>query len=174
VCSRTWLFGSSSPAVFIVWSRRSQSVLRPTSKPVVRCQPWFYLRLVAYSFFGCPRGPRVGCETGCPRHAAPNFSVETHSRTECLKNPTDHRLESFQGMERTPETLKLFVVSDVGASEADSFLPDDQCDRCNLRASVRRAISVGFPWPLEPRKLLKRASLGGRDNAAPLKMFLSS
>ena len=33
---------------------------------------------------------------------------------ECLKNPTDHHLESFQGMERTPVTLKLFVVSDVG------------------------------------------------------------
>src|ERR1700682_5650484 len=33
---------------------------------------------------------------------------------ECLKNPTGHRPESFQGMERTPVTLKLFVVSDVG------------------------------------------------------------
>ena len=50
--SRTWLFGFSSPAVFIGYSRRSQSVLKPTSKTVVRCQPWFYLRLVAYSFFG--------------------------------------------------------------------------------------------------------------------------
>jgi len=50
--SRTWLFGFSSPAVFIVWLRRCQSVLKPTSKMVVRCQPWFYLRLLAYSYFG--------------------------------------------------------------------------------------------------------------------------
>jgi len=50
--SRVRLFGFSLPAVFIVWLRRSQSVLKPTSKTVVRCQPWFYLRLVAYSFFG--------------------------------------------------------------------------------------------------------------------------
>src|SRR5579864_6112071 len=24
------------------------------------------------AFSGYPRGPRVGCETGCPRHTAPN------------------------------------------------------------------------------------------------------
>src|ERR1700731_1049617 len=24
------------------------------------------------AFSGYPRGPRVGCETGCPKHAAPN------------------------------------------------------------------------------------------------------
>ena len=33
---------------------------------------------------------------------------------ECLKNLTGHRLENFQEMGRMPETLKLFVVSDVG------------------------------------------------------------
>jgi len=33
---------------------------------------------------------------------------------ERLKNSTDHRPENFQGMGRTRETLKLFVVSDVG------------------------------------------------------------
>jgi hypothetical protein len=33
---------------------------------------------------------------------------------EHLKNSTGHRPESFQGMGRTPETLKLFVDSDVG------------------------------------------------------------
>src|SRR3982074_1435617 len=92
-------FGFSLPAVFIVSLRRSQFVLRPTSKTVVRCQPWFYLRLVAYRFFwvswpvafsGYPRGPRVVWETGCPRHAAPNFTVETHSRTRVSPEPTDH------------------------------------------------------------------------------------
>jgi hypothetical protein len=50
--SLSGLFGFSLLAVFIAPLRRSPSVLRPTSKPVVRCQPWFYLRLVAYRFFG--------------------------------------------------------------------------------------------------------------------------
>src|SRR5216684_3563039 len=65
------------------------------------------------AFSGCPRGPRVGLETGCPRHAAPNLSVETHSRTRASQEPTDRRPGRFQGMERIPETLKLFVVSDA-------------------------------------------------------------
>src|ERR1039457_4231840 len=38
VHSRPRLFGFLLPAVFIVWSRRSQSVLKPTSKTVVKCQ----------------------------------------------------------------------------------------------------------------------------------------
>ena len=33
---------------------------------------------------------------------------------ECLKNRLTTAREIFQGMKRTPETLKLFVVSDVG------------------------------------------------------------
>jgi len=51
--STTQRFGFSLLAVFIVCSRRSQSSSE-TSKAerVVRCQPWFYRRLVAYSFFG--------------------------------------------------------------------------------------------------------------------------
>jgi hypothetical protein len=32
--------------------RRSSSVLRPTSMPIIRCQPRFYLRHVPYRFFG--------------------------------------------------------------------------------------------------------------------------
>ena len=33
---------------------------------------------------------------------------------ECLRNRMTAAGKSFQGMKRTPETLKLFVVSDVG------------------------------------------------------------
>ena len=65
------------------------------------------------AFSGCPRGPRVVCETGCPRHAAPNFTVETHSRTRASQEPTGHHQGKSRTMERIPETLKLFVVSDV-------------------------------------------------------------
>src|SRR5882672_5128517 len=96
VCSRTWLFGSSSPAVFIVWSRRSQSVLRPTSKPVVR--------------EGLGSAVRLGAR-GTQRLT---YRWRLTLEPERLKNPTDHRPERSQGMERIPEALKLFVVSDVG------------------------------------------------------------
>src|SRR4029077_16585163 len=64
---------------------------------------------------GYPRGPRVGCETMCPRHTVPNFSAETRSRTRVSREPDGHRQRKIPGMERTrSKTLKLFVVSDVG------------------------------------------------------------
>src|ERR1035437_3368069 len=44
-----WIFSVSG---FHRVSSRCQSTLRPTSKTVVRCQPWFYLRLMAYRCFG--------------------------------------------------------------------------------------------------------------------------
>jgi len=69
------------------------------------------------AFFGLSERAWVGCETECPRHAAPNLSAETRSRTECLENPTAPP-EKFPEMERTrSETLKLFVVSDRWASK---------------------------------------------------------
>jgi hypothetical protein len=52
------------PALFIASSRRSQSALKPTSRTVVRWQPWFYWELVAHSFFGLSRGPRVRLRLG--------------------------------------------------------------------------------------------------------------
>jgi len=67
------------------------------------------------AFSGYPRGPRVGCETRCPKHAAPNLPAETRSRTRVSREPHGHRQRRSLGMERTrSETLKLFVVSDVG------------------------------------------------------------
>jgi hypothetical protein len=67
------------------------------------------------AFSGCPRGPRVGCETRCPRHTAPNYSAETRSRTRVSREPDGHRQRKSPEMKRTrSETLKLFVVLDVG------------------------------------------------------------
>jgi len=64
---------------------------------------------------GYPRGPRVGCETRCPRHTAPNLSTETRSRTRVSREPDGHRQRKVPRMERIrSKTLKLFVVSDVG------------------------------------------------------------
>jgi glucose dehydrogenase len=58
------------------------------------------------AFSGCPRGPRVGCETTCPRHIVPNFSAETagglvftgrnDGRLTALNSLTGKRLWEFQ------------------------------------------------------------------------------
>ena len=67
------------------------------------------------AFSGHPRGPRVVCETECPRHAAPNLSAETRSRTRVSRRTQRPPPEKIPRMERIrSETLKLFVVSDVG------------------------------------------------------------
>ena len=87
------------------------------------------------AFSGYPRGPRVGCETGCPRHAAPNFTAETRSRTRVSREPDGHRQRRSPEMERTrSETLKLFVVSDIGR-------------RSTLLSSTRSTRSWQSSWP---------------------------
>jgi hypothetical protein len=106
---------------------------------------------------GYPRGPRVGCETRCPRHTAPNFSAETRSRTRVSREPDGHRQRKVPRMERIrSKTLKLFVVSDVGRRRA----------LLSSRRSVRSWQSFwlrsGAPslasclWQLKLRRILRR------------------
>src|SRR6266496_4418902 len=53
---------------------------------------------------------RVGSETKCPRHAAPNYTAETRSRTRVSREPDGHRQRNPQKWRGTrSETLKLFV-----------------------------------------------------------------
>jgi hypothetical protein len=66
------------------------------------------------AFSGYPRGPRVGWETKCPRHILPNFTAETRSRTRVSPEPNGHRQRNSRDGRTRSETLKLFVVSDVG------------------------------------------------------------
>jgi hypothetical protein len=66
------------------------------------------------AFSGYPRGPRVGCETKCPRHILPNLSAETRSRTRVSREPDGHRQRKSRDGRTRSETLKLFVVSEIG------------------------------------------------------------
>jgi hypothetical protein len=66
------------------------------------------------AFSGYPRGPRVGFETKCPRHILPNFSAETRSRTRVSREPDGHRQKKSRDGRTRSETLKLFVVSEIG------------------------------------------------------------
>ena len=130
-----WI-GFSLPAVFIACSRRSLSVPKPAKQnggPVGDHSSIWDSWPMAFS--GYPRGPRVGCETGCPKHTAPNLSAETRSRTRVSREPTGHRQRRFSRMERTrSKTLKLFVVS-------------DDWRRSTLLSSIPSVRSWQFFWP---------------------------
>ena len=107
------------------------------------------------AFSGYPRGPRVACETGCPKHTAPNLPAETRSRTKVSREPTGHRQRRSPGMERTrSETLKLFVVSDIGRrSLLLSSTRSTQLWRSFWPRSVAPSLA-SCPWPATPHKTL--------------------
>src|SRR5215469_17752536 len=74
------------------------------------------------AFSGYPRGPRVGCETGCPRHTAPNKPAETRSRTKVSREPTDRRQRrspAWSGFDRRHSSCLWFQMIGV---EAHPFL----------------------------------------------------
>src|SRR5580658_2416857 len=87
-------FGFSLPAVFIASSQRSLLVPKPAKQYVVKCGDHGSIRdSWPIAFSGCPRGPRVACETRCPKHAVPNLPAETRSRTRVSREPDSHRGE---------------------------------------------------------------------------------
>ncbi len=84
------------------------------------------------AFSGYPRGPRVGCETRCPKHAAPNLPAETRSRTRVSREPHGHRQRrspAWSGLGPRHSSCLWFQMLGV---EAHSSLPHDQNDRGNL------------------------------------------
>src|SRR2546423_1742175 len=81
---------------------------------------------------GYPRGPRVACETTCPRHTAPNLPAETRSRTRVSREPDGHRQRkspAWSGLDQRHSNCLWFQILRV---EAYSFLPHDQHNRGNL------------------------------------------
>src|SRR6202035_5234030 len=136
MCSRSTVllcFGFSLPAVFIASWRRSLSVPKTTKQNVVKfgdhSSIWDSWPI---AFSGCPRGPRVGCETGCPKHTEPNKSAETRSRTRMSREPHGHRQRrspGWSGLDQRHSNCLWFQMLGV---EAHSFLPYDQYDRGNL------------------------------------------
>src|SRR6266436_6886099 len=84
------------------------------------------------AFSGYPRGPRVACETVCPRHAASNLPAETRSRTRVSREPDGHRQRNPQrwsGLDHRHSSCLWFQMLGV---EARSSLPHDQHDGSNL------------------------------------------
>ena len=107
------------------------------------------------AFSGYPRGPRVLRETECPKHIPHNIGAETRSRTKVSREPDGHRWEKIPRMERTrSETLKLFVVSDVG--RRSSLLSSTRSTRW-WQSSWPRSDApspAASPCPAGPRRTL--------------------
>ena len=109
------------------------------------------------AFSGYPRGPRVGCETRCPKHAAPNLPAETRSRTRVSREPDSTPPEKIPGMERKgSETLKLFVVSDIW--RRSPLLSSTRSERWWQSSWPGSAapFQVACPWPPIPHKTPRR------------------
>src|ERR1700752_626112 len=69
-------------------SQRRPRFLTQTSRVVVQCQPWFYLRLVAYDFFWLSEGGYGLSRDSLPKAAVPpNGISDTHPRTRAPEAP---------------------------------------------------------------------------------------
>jgi hypothetical protein len=115
------------------------------------------------AFSGYPRGPRVGCETKCPRHT---FALTNQLRLalepEGLENPTVTAREDPRDGRIRSETLKLFVVSDVGRR---STLPSSTRSKQWWQSSwLRSAVPspASYLWQLKPRRTVRRGRAWSR------------
>src|SRR5215468_2986899 len=86
----------------------------PTSSVVVKCQPWFYLRLVAYSFFWLSEGgiwftKRLVVLTA---HSPPERGYGCSPSTRASEGTESSPEMNLQG-NVSDQTLKLLVVSNV-------------------------------------------------------------
>jgi hypothetical protein len=109
-------FGVPVPPVFIASLRRSRSVPKPTKPNRGQIGDHSSIRdFSPIAFSGYPRGPRVGCETTCPKRTLRlTNQLRRALEPECLENRTA-TARGDPGMERIrSKTLKLFVVSDDG------------------------------------------------------------
>jgi hypothetical protein len=85
----------------------------------VQCQPWFYLRLEAYSFFWLSEGAYGYSRDLVPKHQfglTPLWILTLEP--ERLKNRQATACDESRDGWVSQQTLKLLVVSDVGRRNA--------------------------------------------------------
>src|SRR5450759_5804572 len=138
--------GFSLSAVFIASWRRSLSVPKPTKQNVVKfgdhSSIWDSWPI---AFSGYPRGTRVACETGCPRHTVPNLPAETRSRTRVSREPDGHRQRNPRdGADSIKDTQAVCGFRCWASTHAPLFHTINTMVAIFL-AKVRRAISGLMP-----------------------------
>ena len=104
--------------------------LTQTSRVVVLCQPWFYLRLAAYSFFWLSEGAYGFKRLAVPKHTPRLTRLWILTlEPERLKNRRPPPAMNPAGALNRRSSCLLFQMFCV---ETHSFLPDQQSDRRNL------------------------------------------
>jgi hypothetical protein len=116
--SRTWSFGVNHGSIWDSWPM---------------------------AFSGYPRGPRVACETWCPKHAAPNLSAETRSRTRVSREPHGHRQRNPQHGAEALRNTQAVCGFRCWASKLTPLFHTISTMVAIFLARVRRAISGRMP-----------------------------
>src|SRR6267378_2449068 len=125
------------------------------------------------AFSGYPRGPRVGCETWCPKHAAPNLSAETRSRTRVSREPDGHRQRRSPGWSGSAQKHSSCLWFQILGVEAHSFLPYDQHNGGNLPRQSQTCHLRSHPFGKQGRvEFLERTRFDGSDGGGTLKQIL--
>src|SRR5260370_6850116 len=135
-----WVAGPAGPAIWGSSASGFHHVLatKPVSSETSKAERWLSGNHGSIwdswpiAFSGYPRGPRVGCETTCPRHTAPNLPAETRSRTRVSREPDGHRQRrspGWSGLTQRDSSCLWFQISCV---EAYSSLPYDPYDGGHL------------------------------------------
>src|SRR5271169_3965803 len=125
------------------------------------------------AFSGYPRGPRVACETRCPKHAGSNKSAETRSRTRVSREPDGHRQRRSPGWSGLAQKHSSCLWFQMLGVEAHSSLPHDQYDRGNLPGQGQPRHFLSYAFGQQSRvELPERTGLGCGDDRRTLEQIL--
>src|SRR4029077_12994271 len=97
------------------------------------------------AFSGCPRGPRVGWETRCPRTPCLTSQLRLALEPECLEEPTATAREDLRDGADSVRDTQTACGFRYWASKPTPFFQICKVIAAILRASVRRAISGRIP-----------------------------
>ena len=97
------------------------------------------------AFSGHPRGPRVGCETTCPRTQRLTYQLRLALEPECLENPTATTREDPQDGADSIRDTQAVCGFRCWASKLTPFFHTISTIVAIFRAKVSRAISGLMP-----------------------------
>ena len=132
---------TSSPFGMALYDATTPIGLRNlASVPVVRWQPWFYLRLVAYGFFGLSEGALGVRDTMSTGHR------DTHPRTRAfLRTGWSSSARSAERQRLSCRDAQAACCFSFSASKLSPFFQSVSVIAAIFRASVRRAMAGFMP-----------------------------
>ena len=125
------------------WRDDVLGLLTLTSSVVVRCQPWFYLRLEAYSFFWLSEGTYGLPRDSVPEHDGPTRLWILTLEPGRLKNRRTTARDVIQRWKGSRPSAQAACCFRCSASKRTPFFQTSKVIAAIFRASLRRAIG-GF------------------------------